>query len=85
MASPDNNLLIAVLVGLGALAVLLAVLLYRRHREARQVRDIGERLAAVAATGDLAERLAPHAVGDSAGDFARERRSPAGAPAAARR
>ena len=70
MASPDNNLLIAVLVGLGALAVLLAVLLYRRHREARQVRDIGERLAAVAATGDLAERLAPHAVGNSAGDFA---------------
>ena len=30
MASPDNNMLIAVLVGLGLLAVLLAVLLFRR-------------------------------------------------------
>jgi len=70
MASPDNNLLIAVLVALGLTAALLAVLLYRRHREARQVRDIGERMAAVAATGELGERLAPHAVGDSAGDFA---------------
>ena len=70
MASPDNNLLIAVLVALGLTAALLAVLLYRRHQEARQVRDIGERMAAVAATGDLGERLAPHAVGDRAGDFA---------------
>jgi diguanylate cyclase (GGDEF)-like protein/PAS domain S-box-containing protein len=70
MAGLDQNLLIAVLVGLCSLAVLLAVLLFRRHREARQVRDIGERLAAVAATGDVAERLAPHAVRGSAGDLA---------------
>jgi diguanylate cyclase (GGDEF)-like protein/PAS domain S-box-containing protein len=66
MASPANDLLIATLAVLGPLAVLLAVLLYRRQREAGQLRDIGERLAAVAETGDLAERLSPHAAGGRA-------------------
>jgi diguanylate cyclase (GGDEF)-like protein/PAS domain S-box-containing protein len=70
MASPDNDMLIAALVTLGLLAALLAVLLARRTREARQVREIGERLAAVAQTGDLAERLAPHAVEGRAGELA---------------
>ena len=66
MASPANDLLIAALAILAPLAVLLAVLLYRRHREAAHLREIGERLAAVAETGDLAERLSPHAAGGSA-------------------
>jgi diguanylate cyclase (GGDEF)-like protein/PAS domain S-box-containing protein len=70
MASPDNDLLITALVALGLLIVLLGVLLYRRHREARHLREIGERLSAVAATGDFAERLAPHAAEGSAGEFA---------------
>ncbi len=70
MASPDNNLLIVALVAVALLAVLLAALLYRRHREARHVREFGERLAALATTGDLAERLAPHAAGGSAGTLA---------------
>jgi hypothetical protein len=70
MASPENSLLIVALAVLGPLAVLLAILLYRRQREARNIRDIGDRLAAVAATGDLAERLSPHAAGSGAEDFA---------------
>jgi diguanylate cyclase (GGDEF)-like protein/PAS domain S-box-containing protein len=70
MASPDNELLTLALLALGVLALVLAVALYRRHREARQLREIGERLAAVAATGEVGERLAPHASGGSAGDLA---------------
>ena len=70
MASPENDLLIAALAILAPLAVLLAVLLFRRQREAAHLRDIGERLAAVAETGDLAERLTPHAAGGSAEDLA---------------
>ena len=70
MVSPANNLLITALAILAPLAVLLAVLLYRRQREAAQLRDVGERLAAVAETGDLAERLSPHAAGGSAEDLA---------------
>ncbi len=70
MVSPANNLLIAALAILAPLAVLLAVLLYRRHREAAHLREIGDRLAAVAETGDLAERLSPHAAGGSAEDLA---------------
>jgi diguanylate cyclase (GGDEF)-like protein/PAS domain S-box-containing protein len=70
MGSPENDLLIAALAILAPLAVLLAVLLYRRHREAAHLREIGERLAAVAETGDLAERLSPHAAGGSAEDLA---------------
>jgi len=63
-------MLIAALVAVGLLAVLLAVLLYRRIREARHILEIGERLAAVATTGDLGERLTPHAPRGSAGDLA---------------
>jgi PAS domain S-box-containing protein len=70
MASPDNALLIAALTALALLAVLSAVLLYRRQREAGHLRDISERMAAVAATGDFAERLAPHVAGGRAGDLA---------------
>jgi diguanylate cyclase (GGDEF)-like protein/PAS domain S-box-containing protein len=70
MASPDNDLLILALGALGLLAAFLAVMLFHRRREARHLREIGERLAAVAATGDTTERLAPHAAGGSAGDFA---------------
>jgi len=70
MASPDNDMLIAALVAVGLLAILLAVLLYRRTREARHVQEIGERLAAVATTGDLGERLSPHAPEGSAGELA---------------
>jgi len=70
MVSPENSLLITALAILAPLAVLLAVLLYRRQREAAQLRDVGERLAAVAETGDLAERLSPHAAGGSAEDLA---------------
>ena len=70
MASPDNDMLIAALVALGLLVVLLGALLARRVREARHVREIGERMAAVATTGDLGERLAPHAAEGSAGELA---------------
>ena len=55
---------------LGALAAILAALLYGRSRELARVREIGERLAAVARTGDLTERLAPHAAAGGAVDFA---------------
>jgi len=70
MAGPDNDMVIAALVGLGMLAVLLAVLLVRRSREVREVRELGARFAAVAQTGDLAERLAPHVGDGSVGDIA---------------
>ena len=70
MASPQDYLLIAALVTVGLLASLCGVLLARRMREARHVREIGERLAAVAETGDLRERLGPHAVDGSAGALA---------------
>lgn len=70
MASPDNDMLIAALVALGLLVVLLGALLARRVREARHVREIGDRMAAVATTGDLGERLAPHAAEGSAGELA---------------
>ena len=70
MAGPDNEMLIAALAALGVLAVLLAVLLARRSRELRDVRDLGERFVAVAQTGDLAERLSPHAGAGSAAELA---------------
>ncbi len=63
-------MLIAALVALGLAVVLLGALLLRRVREARHVREIGERMAAVATTGDLGERLAPHAAEGSAGELA---------------
>jgi diguanylate cyclase (GGDEF)-like protein/PAS domain S-box-containing protein len=70
MVGPDNDMVIAVLVALGVLALALAVLLVRRTREVREVRELGERLAAVAETGDLGERLAPHAGEGSAAEIA---------------
>ena len=48
-------------IALGALAAVLAVLLYRRSRELSDIRAVTDRLEAVARTGDLTERLAPHA------------------------
>jgi diguanylate cyclase (GGDEF)-like protein/PAS domain S-box-containing protein len=72
MASPDNHLMILAAVALGVLAAVLAALLMRRHRDARQVRDLGERFAALAATGDLSERLAPHVAGGSAEGLAEQ-------------
>jgi len=70
MASPDNDMLIAALAAFGLLALVLGVLLVRRSRELRDVRELGARFAAVAQTGDLAERLAPHAGEGSAADLA---------------
>ncbi|HWJ06674.1 MAG TPA: EAL domain-containing protein [Steroidobacteraceae bacterium] len=52
---------------LGTVAAVLAVVLARRSREIRRLRDLAERLQVVAANGDLGERLAPHAgEGDTA-------------------
>jgi diguanylate cyclase (GGDEF)-like protein/PAS domain S-box-containing protein len=70
MAGPDNPLVMAALVALGLLAVVLAFLLMRRSRELHAVRELGERFVAVAQTGDLAERLTPHAAAGAAGDLA---------------
>jgi diguanylate cyclase (GGDEF)-like protein/PAS domain S-box-containing protein len=58
------------LVALGLVAVALAHLLVRRSRELRAVRELGERFVAVAHTGDLDERLAPHASAGTAGELA---------------
>jgi diguanylate cyclase (GGDEF)-like protein/PAS domain S-box-containing protein len=57
-------------IALGALAVFLAALLYRRSRELDGVREVTDRLEAVARTGDLTERLTPHAGEGSATDVA---------------
>ena len=70
MFGPDNDMLKAALLVLVLLVAVLAVLLQRRARESRQVRELGERLAAVATTGDLAERLAPHVPEGSASELA---------------
>jgi diguanylate cyclase (GGDEF)-like protein/PAS domain S-box-containing protein len=70
MASPEIDTVMLALILLGAVAAVLAVALIRRAREISQVREIGERLQAVADTGDLAERLAPHAGEGSAGELA---------------
>jgi diguanylate cyclase (GGDEF)-like protein/PAS domain S-box-containing protein len=57
-------------ITLGVLVVLLAVLLYRRNGEVRRIREMGERLAVVADTGEYSERLAPEAAGGSPGELA---------------
>jgi len=57
-------------IALGALAAILAALLYRRSRELDGVRAVTDRLDAVSRTGDLTERLAPHAGEGSAGEVA---------------
>jgi diguanylate cyclase (GGDEF)-like protein/PAS domain S-box-containing protein len=70
MASPDNQLVIFALLALGLVAVVLVGLLVRRSRELSAVRELGERFVAVAQTGDLAERLAPHAGTGTASEIA---------------
>jgi PAS domain S-box-containing protein len=70
MASPETNTLMLALILLGAVAAVLAVALIQRAREIGRVRELGERLQAVADTGDLAERLSPHAGEGSAGELA---------------
>ena len=70
MASPDYRLLIAALAVLGGVVLWLGLLLYRRVREAADLRAVGERMAALAATGDVAERLTPHASEGPAAEIA---------------
>jgi diguanylate cyclase (GGDEF)-like protein/PAS domain S-box-containing protein len=72
MAGPGNHLVIIALAALALLALLLGVLLARSAREVRRVRDLGERFAAVAETGDLTERLAPHAGEGRAAELAEQ-------------
>ncbi len=70
MASPENDTVMFALILLGAVAVVLAVALLQRAREIHRLRELGERLQAVADSGDLAERLTPHAGEGSAGEIA---------------
>src|SRR5690606_37360442 len=70
MASPDKQLVTFALLALGLVAAVLVGLLVRRSRELRAVRELGERFVAVAQTGDLAERLAPHAGAGTASEIA---------------
>jgi len=70
MVGPGNQMVTPALVVLGLVAVVLVVLLVRRSRELRAVRELGERFVAVAQTGDLAERLTPHAGAGTAGELA---------------
>ena len=70
MASPDYRLLIAALAVLGGVVLWLGLLLYRKVREAADLRAVGERMAALAATGDVAERLTPHATEGPAAEIA---------------
>ena len=58
------------LILLGAVAAVMAVALLRRAREMQRLRDLGERLQAVAQSGDLSERLTPHAGDGRAGEIA---------------
>jgi diguanylate cyclase (GGDEF)-like protein/PAS domain S-box-containing protein len=58
------------LLALGLVAAVLVGLLVRRSRELRAVRELGERFVAVAQTGDLEERLAPHAGAGTASEIA---------------
>ena len=58
------------LLALGLVAAVLVGLLVRRSRELRAVRELGERFVAVAQTGDLAERLSPHAGAGTASEIA---------------
>ena len=70
MASPENDTVMFALILLGAVAVVLAVALLQRSREIHRLRELGERVQAVADSGDLAERLTPHAGEGSAGEIA---------------
>ncbi|HET7203983.1 MAG TPA: EAL domain-containing protein [Steroidobacteraceae bacterium] len=55
---------------LGVVAVVLAVALLRRSREMQRMHDLAERLQAVTTSGDLGERLGPHAGEGGAGEIA---------------
>ena len=70
MASPENDTVMFALILLGAVAAGLAVALLQRAREIQRLRELGERVQAVADSGDLAERLTPHAGEGSAGEIA---------------
>lgn len=67
MAVPESDIVMLASILLGTVAAALAVVLARRSREMRRLRDLAERLQVVTANGDLGERLAPHAgSGDTA-------------------
>jgi len=70
MDGPGHDFVMLATVLLGALAVVLSAMLYRRNRDLERVREIGDRLDAAARTGDLNERLLPHAAAGSAAEFA---------------
>ena len=70
MASPYNDMLIAVLVGLGALVALLGAVLYWRNRQLQELRQVGERVAVAARDGDLDIRFGPDATGEDATELA---------------
>ena len=70
MAVPESESLMLAWILLGVLVAALAVLLLRRKREMHRLRDLTERLDAVTQSGDLAERLAPHAGEGGAGELA---------------
>src|SRR5512145_2093647 len=70
MASPYNDMLIAVLVGLGALAALLGAVLYWRNRQLHELRRVGDRVAIAARDGDLGMRFSPDATGEEATELA---------------
>ena len=57
MASPENDTVMFALILLGAVAAMLAVALLQRLREIHRLRELGERVQAVADSGDLAARL----------------------------
>ena len=63
MPGPESQSLMFAWILLGVLAAVLAGLLVRRHRDAHRLGELADRVQAVARSGDLAERLAPH-VGD---------------------
>jgi diguanylate cyclase (GGDEF)-like protein/PAS domain S-box-containing protein len=70
MAVPESESLMLAWILLGVLVAALAVLLLRRKREMHRLRDLAERLEAVTQSGDLAERLAPHAGEGGPGEIA---------------
>ena len=63
-------MLTVALIAVGLLAALLALLLAGRVREIRKVRDLGERLEAVAQAGEFAVPLASEAGDGAAGEVA---------------
>jgi diguanylate cyclase (GGDEF)-like protein/PAS domain S-box-containing protein len=70
MAVPETEILMLASILLGVVALVLAVALVWRTRDMQRMRDLAERLQAVASSGDLGERLAPHAGEGGAGEIA---------------